>query len=419
MRVTAAGQCARTVSYKSPGRLSTDRRKSAVAAGALRGRPPVMYLPQVRQVMAANDGLHHRGPGSRLRARPSTQISTARRGAALWSSVRRGVYADGEYWRSLDEDRGQHRLRTRAAIAADDARLRGQPRLESRTSTSWRSCIATGPATSTSLGRDRPTAWTEYGVKHHLARFRPRPGRRCVDGLEVLDLARTAVDIARELGEPYGEIACDAAMRARRLPSGSCEDACAVMVLLAAHPTHSIAPIAFADLERANLAETLGRHAGARSSGSARSTTAVPGADSRGRPSRMGRHARRLPPVRDRRQDQAARRRRHGGVARGRPRTRCVWAAKKRDRDLGHEGLGTSPHRLGRTAGRRTGPAHSSAAARPSTTTPSRRFGDAAAGAAGPAGPGDPRPARRLTGRAQHVTERSSHCHARYSAHGQ
>ena len=49
-------------------------------------------------------------------------------------------------------------------------------------------------------------------MKHHLARFAQDQVVE-VNGLRVLDLARTAVDIAREHGTPYGEIACDSAMR--------------------------------------------------------------------------------------------------------------------------------------------------------------------------------------------------------------
>ena len=49
-------------------------------------------------------------------------------------------------------------------------------------------------------------------VKHHLARYLPE---QVVDvgGLRALDLARTAVDIARERGVPDGVAACDSAMR--------------------------------------------------------------------------------------------------------------------------------------------------------------------------------------------------------------
>ena len=55
-------------------------------------------------------------------------------------------------------------------------------------------------------------AWTKAGVKHHLARFREDQVVE-VNGLRSLDLARTAVDIARERGVRHGLPACDSALR--------------------------------------------------------------------------------------------------------------------------------------------------------------------------------------------------------------
>jgi hypothetical protein len=49
-------------------------------------------------------------------------------------------------------------------------------------------------------------------VKHHLAGFADEQVTE-LNGLRVLDPARTAVDIAREHGSPWGEVACDSAMR--------------------------------------------------------------------------------------------------------------------------------------------------------------------------------------------------------------
>ena len=168
--------------------------------------------------------------------------------------VRRGVYADGEAWRALDEDRGRHRLRTRAAtmrmsrafVASHDssAHEHGLP-------------ILNPPDPHVHITRPGSTnAWTEYGVKHHLARYRLEQVAR-IDGLDVLDLARTAVDIAREHGEPYGEIACDAAMRLG-VPRSALEDACAIMTYWPHHRRTERA-VAFARPEAANLAETMSR----------------------------------------------------------------------------------------------------------------------------------------------------------------
>src|SRR3954468_9144873 len=100
--------------------------------------------------------------------------------------VRRGIYTDAELWESLDEDRGRHRLRTRAA-----------------TKRMSRTFVASHDSSAHELGLEilnppdpyvhitRPgstNAWTEYGVKHHLARYRSAQVER-IDDLEVLDLA--------------------------------------------------------------------------------------------------------------------------------------------------------------------------------------------------------------------------------------
>jgi hypothetical protein len=55
-------------------------------------------------------------------------------------------------------------------------------------------------------------AWTKAGVRRHLARFRPEQVVE-VAGTRSLDLARTAVDIARERGDLHGLAACDSALR--------------------------------------------------------------------------------------------------------------------------------------------------------------------------------------------------------------
>jgi len=210
-----------------------------------------MYL-QVRRIMAANHELI-----TTAQAR-DCGLTTTRIGFLVRTGklvvVRRGVYTDGELWDSLDEDRGRHRLRTRAAtkrmtrafVASHDSSAH-EHGLE----------ILNPPDPHVHITRPGSTnAWTEYGVKHHLARYR-LDQVSTIDGLDVLDLARTAVDIAREHGEPYGEIACDAAMRLG-VPRSALEDACAIMVHWPHHRRTERA-VAFARPEAANLAETLTR----------------------------------------------------------------------------------------------------------------------------------------------------------------
>lgn len=210
-----------------------------------------MYL-SMRSMMAANHGLITAG-----RARDcgltTLQIAHLVRTGAL-VPVRRGVYADGERWRELDEDRGKHRLRSRAAgltmqrahVFSHDSSAH-EHGLE----------ILNPPDPHVHITRPgRTAAWTRAKVKHHLARYDSDQVEH-VDGLDVLDLARTAVDIAREHGSPYGEIACDAAMR-RGVPRSALEAAYAIMRCWPGVRNAKQA-VAFATPEAANLAETMSR----------------------------------------------------------------------------------------------------------------------------------------------------------------
>ena len=125
-------------------------------------------------------------------------------------TVRRGVYADAAAWAELDPFRGQPLLRARAALATMQRRS-----VLSHDSAALMHGLEVMDSHRSLVHVTRegfPSAWTSAGVRHHLARFAPEQVRR-VDGLEVLDPARTAVDIARDSGFPAGVVACDSAMR--------------------------------------------------------------------------------------------------------------------------------------------------------------------------------------------------------------
>ena len=210
-----------------------------------------MYL-QVWRTMAANHGLI-----STAQAR-DCGLTTSHIGMLVRTGklvvVRRGIYTDGATWEALDEDRGRHRLRTRAATKR---MTRAFVASHDSSAHELGLAILNPPDPHVHITRPGSTnAWTEYGVKHHLARYREEQVVR-IDGLDVLDLARTAVDIAREHGEPYGEIACDAAMRLG-VPRSALEDACAIMTHWPHHRRTERA-VAFARAGAANLAETLTR----------------------------------------------------------------------------------------------------------------------------------------------------------------
>src|SRR3954449_5829433 len=68
----------------------------------------------MRLLMATNHGLITTFQARDCGLSTSQLAHLVRSGALV--PVRHGVYVDGELWTSLDEDRGQHRLRTRAAL---------------------------------------------------------------------------------------------------------------------------------------------------------------------------------------------------------------------------------------------------------------------------------------------------------------
>jgi hypothetical protein len=92
-------------------------------------------------------------------------------------------------------------------------------------------------------------------VKHHLAPYSVDQVVD-VDGVPVLDAARTAVDIAREHGYVHGTVACDAA-RQLGIASATLWDAAAPMTCLARG--HGSSAIQDSDAGGGERGETLGR----------------------------------------------------------------------------------------------------------------------------------------------------------------
>jgi len=128
-----------------------------------------------------------------------------------WVDVRRGVYALGEFWDGLDERTGRPLYFARAASAA----MR-KPHLMSHHSAGLEHGLDLLLPEPQLVHVTRPGVCgsrTEHGVKHHKAPYRPEQVVE-VEGRRVLDLARTAVDIAREEGLGPGLVAADAVLRA-------------------------------------------------------------------------------------------------------------------------------------------------------------------------------------------------------------
>ena len=162
--------------------------------------------PRVQATMAAHHGLITRSQALSSGLDLETIYGYVKSG--VWTAVRRGVYAESSYVQSVTLPTDRQRLRDRAACAAitvpfvrshDTAALElGMPILLPR-----------NPQTHVTR---KPVVGThnKWGVKHHLAPYLDEQVTQA-SGFAVLGLARTAVDIAREHGRPYGVVAVDAA----------------------------------------------------------------------------------------------------------------------------------------------------------------------------------------------------------------
>ena len=126
----------------------------------------------------------------------------------VWVLVRRGVYMPADLWRALDPYDGRARARARAAhlqmraahVLSHESAARelGMPilRPDQDVIHVTRRGAHAGPAL--------------HGVKHHLAPYQSDQVV-VIEGVPVLNAARTAVDMAREHGYVHGTVACDAA----------------------------------------------------------------------------------------------------------------------------------------------------------------------------------------------------------------
>jgi len=290
-----------------------------------------MIMHQIRAVMAANEGLLTWAQARDGGLSTPDLRHLIRQGVLV--ALRRGLYVDGEYWRSLDPYREQPRVRTRAVIAG---LKRGFVVSHDSAGHELELDIIAPPVQHTHITRPgSTTAWTRYGVKHHYARYGAAQ-IVVVDGLEVLDAARTAVDIAREHGEPYGEIACDSALRLG-VSKTALRDACAPMTSWP-HILRTRRAVDFARPGAQTPIETLGRML-VEELGVGETDLQFPVRVEGGRvfwgDIRVGCHIfethgriKYLPPA-------------EGGVAEKSP-GEIAWEAKKRDRLLFAEGLGSS-----------------------------------------------------------------------------
>jgi len=127
-----------------------------------------------------------------------------------WVNVRRGVYTTRELWDSWDEWTERPLARSRAAHLT-----MWLPHAMSHDSAALEHRMAILTATPELAHITRPDvrgSRTRYGVKHHGAVHHDDQVEQ-VNGIPVLDKARTAVDIGREHGYVHGLVACDSALR--------------------------------------------------------------------------------------------------------------------------------------------------------------------------------------------------------------
>ena len=127
--------------------------------------------------------------------------------SGVWVRVRRGFFVHRDHAADLDDWRGKPLLAVRAAY-----RAQRRPHVVSHSSAALVLDLPhlrprDGLVHLTQYGA--PRARVRNGVKHHQARFH-RAELTTVDGLPVLGLPRTALDIAREHGFAAGVCAIDA-----------------------------------------------------------------------------------------------------------------------------------------------------------------------------------------------------------------
>lgn len=165
--------------------------------------------PRIAGIVAANGGLITRAQALDLGLSPG-EVRRLLRDKEGWIPLRRGVYTTAEVWQGLDVYVGRPLLLARAVVMT---MRRGW--VLSHDSAAHALGMAILRPSKPLVHITRPgwtNAWTEYGVKHHLARFAPTQVVEA-QGIRALEPARTAVDLAREHGLMAGMVACDSAMR--------------------------------------------------------------------------------------------------------------------------------------------------------------------------------------------------------------
>jgi hypothetical protein len=168
--------------------------------------------------------------------------------------VRRGVYCLPDVLATAPTLGARQRLHDRAACLRVP-----QPFVRSHTSAALELGlgILLPPRPLTHVTQRRHGIRTCWGVKHHVAPYREDQVVEA-NGFRVLDGVRTAIDIAREYGHPYGVVAID---RVRWLghPLSELEEIVAVQMRSWPHVNRARRELDLSSAGAESVAETLGR----------------------------------------------------------------------------------------------------------------------------------------------------------------
>ncbi len=164
--------------------------------------------PRILGVMAAQHGLVTFQQARQFGLPDREMVRLVRAGS--WTRLRRGVFCDSEHWDAADVFRAQPLLRMRAAHLVVQ-----RAHWFSHESAALVHDLPLPDARATPVHLTRPRVLgdrSKAGIVHHKAVFLPEQAT-VVDGLPVLDIARTACDLARGSGLTAGLAACDHALR--------------------------------------------------------------------------------------------------------------------------------------------------------------------------------------------------------------
>lgn len=165
-----------------------------------------MYA-ETRALMAQQHGLITRRQAVMVGLAASTVDELVRRGT--WRAVRRGAYVESAVWDSLD-DRTARPLLVARAVTLTAAKPHVWSHETAGLALGLALLEATRPLTHVTRSDVRGDRTTS-GVKHHGATYDEAEVDE-VDGMRVMDMARSAVDVAREHGFAHGLVACDSAL---------------------------------------------------------------------------------------------------------------------------------------------------------------------------------------------------------------